>query len=816
MGRFIFTALITVIPLSLIIGGIFFTRKRLRRRGGFSHSLGMGLLKITLPPTSADSVKSLQETRERIAVMEQVYAQFAGIRDSRLHTFWYGNPFFSMEMVVPHSGSQMLFYCAVPKRYLVATEKMISGIYPEAIIEKTKDYTIFHPEGFAAGSIVRGRNKFLPLKTFQTLEGDPLQSIAAAFSKVRSEGEGVAIQLIAYKTTNEWNRRLLKVSRHLREGKTIFEALRDSVKSTATIEDEQKKKGALPRGPLSEPTVQAVERKASKPLFETNIRVVTSANTQERADSLLQELLTPMLQFTNEEVNTFVVKPEKARSLQKLIYMFSFRLPDPRSTTILSSEELTSLIHLPNTATGAIHIETVKAKSAPAPANIPAEGLRLGTNVFRGVEKPIYMADIDRARHLYIIGQTGTGKTSFLKQLIMQDILAGNGVCFIDPHGDAAEELLQYIPESRLQDVIYFNPGDINRPLGLNMLEYDMRFPEQKTFIINELLEIFNKLYDMKIAGGPMFEQYFRNATALVLDDPASGNTLIEINRVLVDRAFREYKLERCISPLVKNFWTEIAGKAGGEASLQNVVPYISSKFDSFLSNEIMRPIVAQETSSFKLREVMDGKKILLINLSKGRLGELNSSLIGLIMIGKILMAAFSRTDIAEENRVPFHLYIDEFQNVTTNTISTILSEARKYKLNLTLAHQFIGQLEENIKKAVFGNVGSKVAFRVGAEDGEFLEKEFGPTFSAKDLVNIDNYNCYVKLLLNGQTSAPFSMKTLNERSSMSAELAAKAKDYSRLTYGRDRVAIESEIAKKFASMQKPKPKIAPNDPFAK
>ncbi len=353
--------------------------------------------------------------------------------------------------------------------------------------------------------------------------------------------------------------------------------------------------------------------------------------------------------------------------------------------------------------------------------------------------------------------------------------------------------MLGLVPRHRMQDVIYFNPGDIERPMGLNMLEYDPAFPEQKTFIVNELLGIFNKLYNMSIAGGPIFEQYFRNATMLVMDDPASGNTILEISRVLADKKFRDYKISRSNNIVVKNFWTEIAEKAGGEASLKDMVPYITSKTDNFTTNEIMRPIVAQEKSAFNMREVMDNGKILLVNLSKGRLGELNSSFIGLIVVGKLLMASLSRTDMAEEKRKDFYLYIDEFQNVTTDSIATILSEARKYRLDLIIAHQFIGQLKDEIKKAVFGNVGSMASFRIGSEDAEFLAKQFKPVFTEQDLLNVDNYNCYMKLLMQGATAPPFSMKTY-EPAKGEKENIEIIKEISRTTYGRPRAEVEQEI----------------------
>ena len=465
----------------------------------------------------------------------------------------------------------------------------------------------------------------------------------------------------------------------------------------------------------------------------------------------------------------------------------------------MSTEELTSIFHFPNVLVETPKLKILKAREAPPPANLPDEGLLLGYNIFRAERSEIRMLDDDRRRHLYVIGQTGTGKTAFLKNLIVQDIRDGKGVCFIDPHGDTAEEILDMVPRHRYQDVIYFNPGDVERPLGLNMLEFDPGFPENKTKIVNELFGIFQKLYGaIPESMGPMFEQYFRNATMLVMDDPSSGNTLLEISRVMSDKAFRDLKISRAKNIVVKNFWTQIAEKAGGEGELRNMIPYITSKFDVFLANEIMRPIIAQEKSAFNFREVMDNGRILLVNLSKGRLGDINSALIGLIIVGKLTIAALSRSDVPEyEKRRDFYLYIDEFQNITTDSIATILSEARKYRLNLIVAHQFIKQLQENIRNAVFGNVGSLAAFRIGSDDGEFMEKQFAPAFKAPDLLNIDNYNCYVKLLIRGETTPPFSLKTYPPEKG-DRETAAIIKEISRTKYGRPKDEIEQEIVEKY------------------
>ena len=301
----------------------------------------------------------------------------------------------------------------------------------------------------------------------------------------------------------------------------------------------------------------------------------------------------------------------------------------------------------------------------------------------------------------------------------------------------------------------------------------------------------------MKSSGGPMFEQYFRNATMLVIDDPATGSTLLDISRVLADKEYRDLKISRCKNPLIVQFWTEIAGKAGGEGSLENIVPYITSKFDVFLSNDIMRPIVSQQKSSFNFRDVMDNKKILLVNLSKGRLGDINASLLGLIIVGKFLMAALSRADSFGKDFPPFYLYVDEFQNFTTDSISQILSEARKYKLSLNLAHQFISQLDEDIKQAVFGNVGSMAVYRVGQEDAEFLAKQFEPTFSASDITQIENYNSIVKMLAHGQPVTPFSMKGIY-RETGDLQAVEQLKQMSAMKFGRPRHEVEDEIMRRF------------------
>jgi predicted ribonuclease YlaK len=590
------------------------------------------------------------------------------------------------------------------------------------------------------------------------------------------------------------------------ETKKIFKEISDSF--TEGKKDKEKEKGLADQKSLEmdKNVLENINNKISTPTVEVNIRIVASSRTESEALSILSDLESAFNQFENTGSNKLSFKRLTGKDLRQFFREFSFRVFKDNEKMPLNIREITTMMHLPeNEIKGTSQLKQSKAGTAQAPLDLPKVGISLGKNIHRNIETEIFMSPEDRLRHFYIIGQTGTGKTTLLKHMIRQDILNGEGVCMIDPHGSDIQDVLSYVPKERLEDLVYFDPSYTARPMGLNMLEYDVRFPEQKTFVVNEMLSIFNKLFDMKVAGGPMFEQYFRNSVMLVLEDPGSGNTLLDVSRVLSNKQFRDMKISKCKNPLVVQFWKEIAEKAGGEASLANIVPYIVSKFDVFLQNDIMRPIISQEKSAFNFREIMDKKKILLVNLSKGRLGDINANLIGLIIVGKILMAALSRVDSFGGNLPPFYLYIDEFQNVTTDSISTIFSEARKYKLSLTVAHQFIAQLEEKIRDSVFGNVGSIAAYRVSSEDAEYLEKQFAPVFSARDLMNVDNLNCYIKMLSQGRPVKPFSLFVPWRPSGDSSQID-KIKELSYLKYGKERELVEAEIMKKYEKKEVPPP----------
>jgi hypothetical protein len=745
--------------------------------------------------------------KEEIGAMEQLFTTFSNIKGKNgiLSNFLYGVPNIVLEIANPAGTEEISFFLSFPKKFKQIIEKQIHSYFPNAHLEKITDYTIFTPGSYTAAAILTlKKSHSLPLKTYEMMESDPLNELSNAFSRLDEEEEGAVIQLVIVPANNSWRIKGKEIAHRMQQGKQLRHANAGIIGDigrgiTDTLISASSKKEMKPMDrpsvqltPEEQELVKSIEKKANKTGFKTNIRILTSAKTQARAEELLSHLESTFVQFENSNVNNFVIK-RRARKEKKIAFDYIFRNFVEEDAIVLGAEELAGVYHFPISTTETPRIKWLKAGASPPPTNIPKEGILLGYNEYRNTKTDIRMTDDDRRRHIYTIGQTGTGKSTFLQEMAKQDARNGKGFCFIDPHGDAVEDILTAIPKERAEDVIIFDPSDIERPLGLNMLEYDPAHPEQKTFVINEMIGIFDQLYDLKATGGPMFEQYMRNAMLLIMDDPETGSTLMEISKVLADEEFRKMKLSHCKNPITVDFWTKEAEKAGGEAALANMVPYITSKLTTFISNDMMRPIITQQKSTINMREIIDNKKILLVNLSKGKIGEINARLLGMVLVGKILMAALSRVDTPEKERIDYYLYLDEFQNVTTNSIAQILSEARKYKLCLILAHQFIAQLKEEISKAVFGNVGSLCTFRVGAEDAEFLEKQFAPIFTASDLVNVDNRNLFAKLLVNNELTKPFNMKTFAPTHGDQA-LANAFKELSRLKYGRDAQIVNREV----------------------
>ena len=625
------------------------------------HALELVLFEIQ-PQAHGEGTK--EEARQAkleqlLSSSEQLYAGLSGLAE-------HGEGF-SLEVAVPEGSEEATLYLAIPRSKKTLAERLISSVFPNARISESRgDYNIFNYGGHHAGAYaIFANHPAFPLKTPDMFEHDPMNVLLAAFAKLAKHGEGAAIQITVSSEGDRYNHHYKKMLRELEKGKKLSQALKVAeteigealykvAKQMFTPEAYDKELEKEFRRNSDQIATEEIGRKIKTRIVPASIRLVTSAPDQKRAEELLSNLIAPFSQYDNPKGNHLAFKHVGSWSITKFLRDFTYRSFDSSIAMPLSLGELTSLYHFTaERVTTSRELKRSFAKQAPAPVEVSREGeqgITLGINRYGADETPVHFAAPDRLRHCYVIGQTGTGKTNLIKNMMIQDIKNGEGVAFIDPHGNDIEDVLASIPPERAKDVIYFDPAYTDAPMGLNMLEYDRSKPEMKTFVIDEVYGIFRKLYaDVPEAFGPMFEQYYRNAVQLVIEDPDSGSTFVEIPRVFADTAFRNLKLSRCKNPIIVQFWRKIAEAAGGDASLENIVPYISSKFDVFLANDIMRPIVAQEKSAFNFSDIMNSKKIFLANLSKGRLGDRNTSLLGLVLVSKFLQAAFSRTDARAE-----------------------------------------------------------------------------------------------------------------------------------------------------------------------
>ncbi|MBI2196087.1 type IV secretory system conjugative DNA transfer family protein [Candidatus Daviesbacteria bacterium] len=759
-------AIIGVLAALGVLVGLFFLLKKyfigwIKYRDREKLSLQYVLLQIKVP----------RGNEIKIDVAEQLFATLASLRKSGgLFGVFTPQPHLSFEIVALHESIR--FFVSVHKSHQDLIEKQIHGAYPDAEIKEVSEYNIFSETGETAYAQLKLKQAdHFPIKTFRDLPTDPLSAMTSALAKMQFN-EGAAIQLIISPAAGNWQ-----------------ETGKKWLKKQKEPGDEKN-----PKAPPDAKELEAVEGKLARSGFEAVVRIAVSSTSKESAKAHLanikagfEQLSGPYNQFTGAKIYS-----EKG-FLTDFIYRY---MPKYSKVPVLTPDELASIFHFPNKSIETPYISWLSSKRAPAPEKIPTSGLYLGRSVFRGVDRPVYLAEDDRRRHMYIIGRTGTGKSELLKTLMLQDVLAGKGLCFIDPHGDAAEEMLQLIPPSRAEDVIYFDPSDMARPFGLNMLEaYN---EEQKHFVVASIIGLMYKLFDPNKTGiiGPRFEHGVRNAMLTAMSDP--GATFVEVVRIMTDADFVKELLPKVADPVVRRYWTDQIAQTT-DFHKSEVLDYTVSKFGRFVTNKMMRNIIGQSKSAFNLRKVMDEGKILIMNLSKGRIGEENSNFLGLILVPKILAAAMSRSDIPMESRRDFYLYVDEFQNFATDTFADILSEARKYRLNLIVANQFIGQIGEDLKNAVFGNVGTLVAFRVGVTDANYLQHEFSPTFTEADLVNIESPHVYIKTIVNGEPVVPFSLDTTKDmkkwKAMLNPQVGTAIRELSRLKFGKDVTQVEGDIA---------------------
>ncbi len=763
----IFILFFMVFLAFVLVLGVVILITRLKNRKREESSIDSVLLQIAVH----------KNNDVKIDAMEQVIASLYSIKKGGWKMKYSIQPTISYEIVA--KKEDIRFYVGTPTEFKDLVEKQIHGAYTDAEIIEVQEYNIFSEDAKVAyKSLQLDKESFYPIKTFRELPTDPLSSLTSAMAKM-GEGEGAAVQIVISPAESAWQ-------------KSGSSFISETKKQEADPEKAKFKVGAK--------VLEGVENKVGKPGFETTIRIVVVSSTEDSAKSHLANINSSFAQFASDtnRLSSATVR-RKASFVEDFLYRYQpmFYLMGNQKT-ILNSEELATLFHFPNKTITTPHIYWLYAKTAPAPSEIPSEGTFLGYSIYRGIRRPVYISNSDRMRHMYIIGKTGTGKTELLKELIMQDIKEGKGVCYMDPHGDSVEDLLAMIPPERAEDVIYFRPSDTDRPMGINLLE--AKTEDEKHFAATAVINMMYKLFDPYKTGivGPRFEHAVRNAMLTVMYD--EGATFVEVMRALTDARYVQELLPKVTDPIIRRYWTDqIAQTADFHKS--EVLDYIVSKFGRFVTNRMIRNIIGQSQSSFSFRDVMDQGKILFVNLSKGEVGEENSSFLGLILVPRILMAAMSRADVPEEQRRDFYLYVDEFQNFATPDFAQILSEARKYRLALCVANQFIGQVDEEVKNAVFGNVGTIMSFRVGVSDANYLQHEYTPTFAEDDLLNIEKYNVYIKTIVGNEPVPPFSMDLHKDMTKANAAKNAKVseiiKEMSKLKYGRDVRLVEAEIARR-------------------
>ncbi|PIZ76062.1 hypothetical protein COY05_02685 [Candidatus Peregrinibacteria bacterium CG_4_10_14_0_2_um_filter_38_24] len=793
----------------------------------YLDSKNLVYMKITLPREDSpkDKEKATEKDfKEKVAIMSQFFRNLyetKGLNFGNIvRTKMFRNNVFSFELVAKQKVVN--FYVTTPRYYQDILEKQITAYYPDAEVEITQRYEEILPNNNMKGYYAYQEQKYwFPIKTFKVLENDPLNDMTNIFSKL-TEDETAVIQLVVRPSDDNWSKKAEDFGEKYFKGKAnegwnipifgpILNVFRGIFMGYEKMDKEETKDtggGYVRMLQSKEETAKRIGEKSGQSGYDAVIRLLSTAKTESRAEEISNNIVVSLSMFKDPSSNWFnTQRLFFIDFINDKLFLFNFRhrllytkfLFFGEDLNLLAEDELSSIFHFPNSRYNYTPaIRWLDYKVLPAPVDMPTEGILIGHNVYRGSKKEIRFQKLDRSRHHYIIGKSGSGKSALLSYMARQDIKNGEGICVIDPHGDLIDDLMDYVPKERAKDVIIFDPGDTERPMGLNILE--AKTSADMDLASSQATEIFIKLFGDEIFG-PRIQHYFRNACLTLMEDQEEGATLIDIPRIFTDDAFLKYKVAKVKNPVVKAFW-EHEYAATGDRERQEMIPYFSAKFGPFITNSIMRNTIGQKNSSFNFREIMDSGKILFVKLSKGKIGDLNTQLLGLVIVARIQMAAMSRTDIPEEKRKDFFLYVDEFQNFATDSFCSILSEARKYHLDLIMAHQYINQLvtskfgttSTQIRDAVFGNVGTLCSFKVGAEDGEYLAKEYAPSLTEQDVIGISNYKMYCKLNINNTTSRPFSVSTIWDTTDKNPKLGKVIWEFARLKHGRKRQFVEEEI----------------------
>ena len=756
-----------------------------------------------------------------IALMSQLINSLSTLHDDSLKARFKGRDYLSFEIVV--LDGMINLYILAPSNLAKLIEKKVTAFFPDSFIDYDSPYKLISKDSYTKATYMTlKKESIFPLKSFRNQSNDPFNFISNSLSKFEP-GESAAIQLILTPEDNSWSKEGRKKAKEmLNKDEEKKKSFLHSLKIlsfigkffefffTGTTESSEDSSGVDRKTQVEEDEIKAMDEKNTQSGFDTNLRIVVNAKSESACSMHIRNIKSAFSQFSSNAGNSFggpksflgrdlhsekaLIKNYLLRSNRKPFFNFFDK-------SILSSDEIAMIFHVPNISFNrSPNLAWQNYKIAPPPDNLPKDGILLGYNYYRGEKKEVRLKPLDRFRHFYVIGQTGTGKSSIMQVMIRQDFMNGKGLCIIDPHGTLIEDVLPFIPRSRADDVVLFNPSDTERPMGLNLLE--AKNEDERELVAMDAMNLMIKIFDEEIFG-PRLQDYFRNG-CLTLMEYDKGGAITDIVRLFTDEVFQKERVDQVTNPIVKSFWENQMANTSQEEK-QRIIPYFAAKFAAFITNKMMRNIIGQVKSGFDFLDAMQNNKILLMNLSKGLTGEFNSKLLGLIIVSKLQVAALSREKIPKDQRQDFFLYIDEFQNYITDSIESILSEARKYKLGLVVAHQYIGQLvnkgDEKIKNAIFGNVGSMFCYKVGAPDAEFLKKEFEPTFSDQDLINIDKFKGVMKLSIDTQPSKPFSIVPINPYLQKGdKEIGEAMRQLSRLKYGRDVEFVNREILRRIGT----------------
>ena len=704
---------------------------------------------------------------------EQMFASLHGIlrdhKELRLNGGYQEHLSFEIASV----GGRIQFYVWVPKTLQSFVEGQIYSQYPQVQIHAADEDYVTHERHHSVvytSELVPTDKEFLPIKTFQSFEVDPLAGITGTLAKLEDTDEEIWIQILVRPVADDWHKASDAWIKSVKNGgMAIFSGGGLNGKWLATLltalwnPPEQGAAGAAKEVSERDKTrISEAEKKATKLGYQAKIRIAYLGESTTNAKLRMQGIVGTFKQFNSTNLNGFKMANESFA--KEALAKYKSRLFADRGY-LLNIEEVASVYHLPHTNVETPNIVWASTKTAEPPAKLPLltgnpaidENISaFGMTNFRGINHQFGMLRYDRSRHVYIIGQTGAGKSGLLELFALSDVFHGQGYAIIDPHGDFAINNMKFIPGSRLNDVVYFNPADTKFPLGFNPLE--VTNPEQKTNISSEVIGVLKRMFGD--SWGPRLEYILRYTILALLDRPET--TMLDITRMLTDKKFRKETLSYCTDTVVLQFWNVEFASWTDKFQAEAIAPVLN-KVGAFTANPVIRNIIGQPKSTFNIRQMMDDGKILIVNLSKGLIGEDNAGILGAFLVTKIQLAAMSRSDIPDiKDRRPFYLYVDEFQNFATDSFATILSEARKYGLNLTVANQYISQMSETVRDAVFGNVGTMISFRVSADDSPILAKQFEPQFEPNDLLQMHNRNFIINMVINGEKSPAFSAKTLN------------------------------------------------------